>query len=820
MNKSAAIRAAAFIPLIMIITLVLGACTGIGPIVPEDDGSTDVTPTPEEQIPTYLLNATNWADGPPSAFLETAVNGMEVTALGHGTDPSPAGGLSLCSYNFGDGTPPVETPADEAGNCGPVTHAYGEKGGYNIVFAVWDNQGMIGQHIQSVAVGDTPGDAARIPSRIANCLGAVAWIPDRGPPFPAIVHYTPYQIEESPPNKAFLASGLAFVEVTNRGQEGSCDPADLFGEIAQSDLLLIDEWITNQPWSTGEYCLYGHSGSGLLGTLSSSVAPPGLKCAFVGGADTQLWGSIATKSGAWWPLGTLWVFNTFGQATLVDTGPRTSALIEYLTEIHAHTRTPIFEMRDREEELRTLNIPIFFETSWDDLAWGAAPLGGPYLGTVQAMIHPGSAVVIYPGPHPSFDPSNLRPFRGAYAEGIALPGEARSFLLSYLKGEGDPVTMDFNYLYFQLQGGVQAALMNNSFGGWKTSAMWPPEGATPIILYLSPEASGTIASRYDGSLALEAPGENLSLTPFPYQPAPYWDPVYSSTAKPWDFYTFPDLRSMDLAGISFTSPVFTEDAIVQGPLHLTLTAETDLYDFDWMVVLSDVWLDGSSHRLSSGFLRASLRNGYELYDPRPSGEQEYHITLASIANVFQAGHRLRITLHQVNADDIDPARRSTTLHLGAARAELLLHADAGIFMLEPYRVCDACEPTAVAAESLNADFERYITGAVTGIDPVSGADVGIGLWVRWDNQFNATGGVMATLPDVIATAVGVESITPSNEEGYDYLIGLPEDYSVLLRCGIEGDPGTALLSNGSTTVGPIVIQKGSIRCYDVPYVNW
>jgi predicted acyl esterase len=805
--------------LILAITLILGACDAVGPIAP-DDSTNVVTPTPGQQIPTYRQNAANWADGPPEAFLESAVNGMEVTSIGNGNDPSPAGGISLCSFNFGDGSPPIETSPDEAGNCGPATHVYREQGGYDIVLAVWDNQGMIGQHIQTVTVGDTAEEAARIPARIANCLGAVAWIPDRGPPFPAIVQYSPYQIGENAPKMAFLASGLAVVEVTNRGQEGSCDPADPFGEIAQTDLLLIDEWIRNQPWSTGEYCLHGHSGPGLLGTLSSSVAPPGLKCAFVGGADTRLWESLVTKSGAWWPLGTLWIFNTFGQATLIDTGPRTSALIDYLTEVHAHTRTLIFDERDRTQELRTLNVPIFFETSWDDTAWGAAPLGGPYLDTVQEMVHPASAVVIYPGPHSSFDPSNLRPFRGAYAEDTALPGEARDFLLSYLTGGDDPVTSDFKYQYFQLQGGVQAALMNNRFGGWKTTNTWPPEGTTPITLYFSPEPSGTVLSRHDGTLTLDATGENVSLSPFPYQPAPYWDPVYSSSAKTWDFYTFPDMRFLDQAGLTFTTPIFASDAVVQGPLRLTITAETNLYDFDWMVVLSDVWPDGSSHRLSSGFLRASLRNSYELYSPRPMGVQKYHITLASVANVFQTGHRMRITLHQVNADDSDPAIRSTTLHLGTAQTALELYADAGVFTLEPYSVCEACEPTAVASESLIGELERYITGAVIGIDPVSSAEVGLGLWVRWDSVMKATGGVMATLPDVIATAVGVETIEPSTEEGYDYLIGLPEDYSVLLRCGIEGDPGTALISNGATTVGPIVIQKGSIRCYDVPYVNW
>lgn len=806
---------------VIVLTFVLVACGRTPPAPPPEEQEREATPTKHPPLPSYDVNVRNWEDGPPIARLELTTDDMEVIAVGSGEDPSPLGGIASCSYNFGDGSPAVQSAVDEAGNCFPVSHTYDQAGGYNVVLAVWDDLGMIGQVIELVVVGKTPTDAERIETHIAGCLQTNAWVPEGRGPFHAIVHYTPYPIDEMRPNGVLLASGLAVVHVTNRGQGSSCGTTDLFGQTAQSDLLLIDHWLSEQPWATGEYCLQGHSGPGLMATLSSATSPTGLRCAFVGGADTKLWESIATKSGAWWPLASFWITQTYLQAAMDEPYTRIPQLIDYLIIVHSRVRQSSFaNVRDRTEQLRTLKIPILFETSWDDVAWGAGPLGGPYLDLVQEMVHPGGAVIIYPGLHPSFDPSNERPFRGAFHQGLAVPGDVRDFIIKYLWEYDEPATTQFNYHYFQLKGGVQAALMNHEYGGWKTSNKWPPESTSPLTLYLHPDPSGTIASRYDGALSKEAPSEETLLPPFVYAAAPVWDPVYSSGGAPWKFYTFPDMRWMDLEGHTFTSPILASDAVIEGPLRLTLTAATDIYDFDWMVILSDIWPDGSSHRLSSGFLRASLRNNFELYEPLPVGEQTYHITLASIANVFPAGHRIRLTLHQVNSDDSDPKSRSTVLRLGPGFGELVLHAEAGHMEFEPYSECTTCDVQAMANEHLYPYFTRYVTGAVVGSDPASGEELSLGFWASLDQEQRTKGAVLVRLSDAIISAVGIEALIMPRSSEYDYRIILPSGYEMFLRCGVDGDPGTLLLTDETQSLGPLEVTEGAIRCYDVPYVNW
>jgi hypothetical protein len=239
-----------------------------------------------------------------------------------------------------------------------------------------------------------------------------------------------------------------------------------------------------------------------------------------------------------------------------------------------------------------------------------------------------------------------------------------------------------------------------------------------------------------------------------------------------------------------------------------------------MVTLSDVWPDGSSHRISSGFLRASLRNRADHYQPRPEGEQRYQITLASVANIFQTDHRIRLALHQVNSDDAEPATKETSLHLGLSLTELELRVVGSAIEFKPFEACLNCDPKAKANETFEQFLEWYITGALVGRDPQSDQEVKIGFWASKDMEEAASGGILVYLPNLAITAVGIDGIAPSLDPLYDHLFVLPNEYRMQVRCGREGDPGTIRITDGTLDVGPLEVTRGMIRCYDVPYANW
>lgn len=826
--------------------------------IADDEDAEDVTgdapgecTLDEDLFPTYEGNAVRWISEDykqnfPSVAMVMSIDGLTVTLSGQGEAP---GGEPIvgCGYHFGDSTPAVEVEVDDRGNCPEREHTYAQAGGDTPVLMVWTGSGLFGQatDLALAGVGSIPDwlmdnhDVFIGPPECANedrceqsdgCLWAHYWLPSEGePPFPAIVNYSCYQIEGGfgYMEGAFLASGMAVVRVTNRGQLHSCGPADMFGATAQADLQVIDAWLDEQEWATGKYCLIGHSGPGLMGTLSAAGAPPNLKCALLGGQDTDLYQRNATKSGGWWPFIQFWHISTYGPAAIVPelAEERIPTLVDHLTAFHSRTFTDYFGERDRAEQLRGLDIPIFFETSWEDVTWGSGPNGGPYFDVVSDMPHAGSAMIIYPGPHASFDPSNERTFRTIPDHDMLAVSEVRDFLHAHLLGDGTGSTDDFTYMYFRQRGGPQAALMNRIHGGWHTSDTWPPPGVSLVVLYLTADASNTITSRLDSGLSA-APPPDGELGPFGYGPPIVWDTVIGAKPVPFPFYTFPDLREQEQAGITFTTAPLETDAVVEGPARLVLPATTDLYDFDWMALLSDVWPDGSSHRISFGVMRASLRNDMSLYEPAPEGEQAYNIELSSLSNVFEAGHRIRLSLFQLNTTDATPADAATTVRLGEAGARLELYAEGGAIEAGDYPGCAAFDPSATAAHSLEPFMKWYVTGGLRGTDPEHpGVPVGFGFYGRHTIDGAASGYVFYDFLPVGFGALVVKGMGPAEDSAWDYDMALESldtvnHYTMSVRCPVEEDPGTLILEGEGLVVGPVNVQDGMIHCYDVPFVNF
>lgn len=68
-------------------------------------------------------------------------------------------------------------------------------------------------------------------------------------------------------------------------------------------------------------------------------------------------------------------------------------------------------------------------------------------------------------------------------------------------------------------------------------------------------------------------------------------------------------------------------------------------DTDWVVRLSDVWLDGRSLSVCDGILRARYRDSFT--NPQlmePGQDYRFEIDLGATAQVFRAGHALRISV--------------------------------------------------------------------------------------------------------------------------------------------------------------------------------
>ena len=152
--------------------------------------------------------------------------------------------------------------------------------------------------------------------------------------------------------------------------------------------------------------------------------------------------------------------------------------------------------------------------------------------------------------------------------------------------------------------------------------------------------------------------------------------------------TYPeDLSANDAKGITYTTPPLTSTVEVTGHPVVRIWVSADVADADLFVYLEEVDAKGASHYVSEGSLRASLRAtadpGYDYLGmpwhrsfaadaaPLPKGEPvELAFDLFPTSNLFEAGHRIRVTV-----TGSDKANALTPEQTPPPR--LVLHREAG-----------------------------------------------------------------------------------------------------------------------------------------------
>lgn len=104
----------------------------------------------------------------------------------------------------------------------------------------------------------------------------------------------------------------------------------------------------------------------------------------------------------------------------------------------------------------------------------------------------------------------------------------------------------------------------------------------------------------------------------------------------------------------FTTPAFTEDCEVTGPVTLNMWVSSSAVDTDFTGKLVDVSPDGFARNLTEGILRMRYRNSPEKQELIKPGEV-YQITvdLWATSNVFLAGHKLRLEVSSSNFPRFD-----------------------------------------------------------------------------------------------------------------------------------------------------------------------
>ncbi|MDE2663458.1 MAG: CocE/NonD family hydrolase [Gemmatimonadota bacterium] len=243
---------------------------------------------------------------------------------------------------------------------------------------------------------------------------------------------------------------------------------------------------------------------------------------------------------------------------------------------------------------------------------------------------------------------------------VRLAGEAAGPVTIFVMGGGDGRRDENGRLFHG--------------GEWRTAQSWPLEGteATPFHL------------RAGGGLTREPPGRDEGSTAYTYDPAhpvPTIGGAFSGALKRGGYdqreRTFRSLEGGSENGffasevdgrrtadrpdvLVFETGPLAEDLEVIGPVTVTLWISSSAPDTDFTAKLVDVYPpnddvpDGFDLNITDGILRTRYRDSREHETLMTPGEvYELEIRLFPTANLFRAGHRIRLEISSSNYPRFD-----------------------------------------------------------------------------------------------------------------------------------------------------------------------
>jgi putative CocE/NonD family hydrolase len=510
---------------------------------------------------------------------------------------------------------------------------------------------------------------------------------DRPDPMPAVLQRLPYGKEVAPTlaeATTIARAGYAFVVQDSRGRGSSGGTFDPYRYEAEDGIDTI-KWIRGQAWSDGSVAMSGASYSGAASWLAAAAAPTGLKAIAPQITASSFYDGWTFRGGALqlgflltWLTGFLLVPEVAaklagGDAELAELGAligafddldglfRTAPLKDaevlrrrapYYFEWLEHARYDDFwratAVRERYEDIV---VPSLNVGGWFDLF-----LGGTLENYLEMKRRGGTAdarrpsLLIGPWAHDGMlagEYLELSFGLTASAQGADLLGRQLRFFDRHVKGIENGAGEDPPVRLFIMGANI-----------WRDEQDWPlPD--TRFVDYFLHSGGGANTSAGDGELAA-VPGTDEPEDSYAYDPHDPVPTVGGATLLPGVF-VLRNAGPRDQASVEarpdvlcYSTPPLEHDVEVTGPITLVLYVSSSATDTDFTGKLVDVWPDGRAMSLTDGILRARYRKS--LADPQPlvAGEvYELTIDLGATANVFRAGHRIRLEVSSSNFPRFD-----------------------------------------------------------------------------------------------------------------------------------------------------------------------
>jgi putative CocE/NonD family hydrolase len=495
--------------------------------------------------------------------------------------------------------------------------------------------------------------------------------------FPVLLQRTPYD-KRGTADFAFRAAAHGFVAIIQdvRGRYTSDGEWYTFKHESDDGYDTV-EWAAALPYSNGKVGMWGGSYVGATQMLAAIAHPPHLAgiCPVVtasnyhdgwtyqGGAFEQWFDQSWTSGlsqdtlhrtvvkntnavvGAWkLPLTNYPLFN-FPDPSAMPVS--TAALAPYFLDWLAHpSYDDYWKQLSIEERFADITVPVLHIAAWYDIF-----LGGSLKNYIGIKAHGGSEAARR-GQH-------LLVTIGGHAGGGRNIGDV-DFGAAAAEFDENEITLKwYQYLFKGVQNefaGKPVKIFVMGANHWRAEDDWPLARAQSTKYFLhSVKAANSV--RGDGSLSMAAPRSEPTdhYVYDPASPAPtIGGPLCcdSQHLAPGPKDQRPVEARDDV--LIYTTPAFSQDTEVTGPVSLELFAQSSAVDTDFEAKLVDVAPDGFAQNLTEGIIRARYRNSQEKPELMNPGQiYKFIIDLWSTSNIFLKGHRLRLEISSSNFPRFD-----------------------------------------------------------------------------------------------------------------------------------------------------------------------
>ncbi len=527
-------------------------------------------------------------------------------------------------------------------------------------------------------------------------------------PLPALLHRTPYG-KSAPARRVeagfFASQGYVVVVQDCRGRYGSEGGFSKYVDEGPDGYDAL-EWVAGQPWCDGKVGTYGLSYAAHTQAALACLNPPHLACMWLDcGGFSNAFLSGCRNGGAFELRQVTWAFREALESPEAAADAVTKQALESQSIYDWFRRlpwkrghSPLRWTPDYEDYLLEIWSHEVFDDYWKQVGLCAEAhyatisdvpqvhLGGWYdtyarsttdnYAALSAAKQGPVSLIMGPWTHGARSVS----YAGDVDLGAAAPVDDNlasdynrlrlAFFDYWLKSKATGWEEQPAARLFVMGGGSGWRNADGRLehgGRWRSYGQWPPESSAERSYFLHPRGglspetpgAGGEPSRYvfDPDNPVPTIGGNLS------SGLPIMEPGGFDQRESPEFYGcqppyLPLAARPDV--LAFQTEPLEQDLEVVGPARVELWVSSSAVDTDFTAKLVDVYPpsadypEGYALNLTDGVLRAKFRNSWERPELLESGKiYPVTIELYPTANLFAAGHRVRLDVSSSNFPRLD-----------------------------------------------------------------------------------------------------------------------------------------------------------------------